>query len=65
MAKFVYNNIKNASSGYTSFELNDKYHAWILYKVNVNAYTKYNSVDKLLTELIELIIFCRKNLNYI
>ena len=36
MAKFAYNNVKNASTGYTLFELNYGYHPRILYKENLD-----------------------------
>ena len=38
MAKFAYNNVKNASTGFTSFELNYRYHLWVSYKENLNPY---------------------------
>ena len=36
MAKFAYNNAKNASTGHTLFELNYKFHLQVLFKENVN-----------------------------
>ena len=36
MAEFTYNNAKNASTGYTPFELNYGYHPRILYKEDVD-----------------------------
>ena len=62
MAEFAYNNAKNASSGYTFFELNSGYHSWMLYKDDVNPCSKSKSTDKLSTELKKLIIVCGKNL---
>ena len=35
MAKFAYNNIKNARTGYIPFELNCGYYLWMLYKEQV------------------------------
>ena len=38
MAKFAYNNDKNASTNYVSFELNYKYHSYVFFKKNTNLY---------------------------
>ena len=65
MAKFVYNNIKNASTGHTSFELNYGYHPRMLYKKEVDSRSKFKSADKLPAELKELMIVCQKNLHHI
>ena len=51
IAKFAYNNAKNASFGHTFFELNCEYHFRILYKENVDSCSKSKSVDELLVEL--------------
>ena len=56
MAKFIYNNAKNASTGHTSFELNCGYHLCILYKKDLNFHFKLISVTELSAELRELII---------
>ena len=64
MAKFAYNNAKNASTGYTLFELNCGYYLQMLYKNDVNLCSKSKSADKLSAELRELIIVCRKNLHH-
>ena len=62
MTEFAYNNTKNASNGYTFFELNCGYHLRILYKEKVKPRSKSKLMDKLLAELRELIIVCQKNL---
>ena len=36
MAEFAYNNAKNASTGYTPFELNCRYHPWVSYKEDLD-----------------------------
>ena len=36
LAEFAYNNVKNASTNYMSFELNCKYHPWAAYKKDFN-----------------------------
>ena len=51
MAKFAYNNNKNASPGHTLFKLNCSYYFWILYEEEVDLHSKSKSIDKLLTEL--------------
>ena len=51
MAKFAYNNAKNASTGHTSFELNCGYHLRMSYKDDVDPRFKSKSADKLSTEL--------------
>lgn len=47
MAEFAYNNGKNASTSHRLFELNYKYHLYVLYKENVNPYTKSKVANKL------------------
>ena len=58
MAKFVYNNTKNASTSHLSFELNCGYHHWMSNKEKVDSRSKSKSADKLSAELRELIIIC-------
>ena len=64
MAKFAYNNAKNASTGYTPFELNCGYHPQMSYKKEVDPRSKSKSADELSAELKELIIVCGKNLHH-
>ena len=64
MAKFAYNNVKNASTGYTPFELNYGYHPRILYEKDVNPRSQSKSANKLSAELRELMIVCWKNLHH-
>ena len=64
MAKFAYNNFKNASTGHTLFELNCGYHLWMSYKEDIDPHSQSKSVDELLAELRELIIDCQENLHY-
>ena len=64
MAQFTYNNAKNASTRHTPFELNYCYHPWMSYKEKVNPRFQFKSVDKLLAELIELIVVCDKKLHH-
>ena len=64
MAKFVYNNARNASTGHMLFELNRGYHPRVLYKENVDRRSQSKSADELLAKLKELMIICRENLYY-
>lgn len=51
MAKFVYNNIKNASTSYIYFELNCGYHFYVFYEENNDLYSKTKSANELLIKL--------------
>ena len=53
MAEFAYNNAKNASIGYTPFELNCGYHPRILYEEEeiLNPRFKSKTVEELSSEL--------------
>ena len=62
MAEFAYNNVKNASTSHTSFELNCDYHLWMLYEEEVDSCSKSNLADKLLAEPRELVVVCLENL---
>ena len=62
MAKFVYNNAKNASTGYTPFELNYDYYPRVSYKENIDPRSQSKSADELLAEFRELMIVCQENL---
>ncbi len=55
MAKFTYNNVKNASISHILFELNYNYYPRILFKKNVNSRSRSYSADKLAKKLRELI----------
>ena len=64
MAKFAYNNTKNASIGHTPFELNCGYHLRMSYEEEVDSHSKSKSADELSVELKKLMIVCRENLHY-
>ena len=64
MAKFTYNNAKNASTSHTLFKLNCGYHPWMSYKEEVNPRSQFKLVDELWAELKELMIVFCKNLYY-
>lgn len=62
MAEFVYNNARNASTGYTLFELNCGYHLCILFDNNTNPCSKSYSANELAKELKNLISIYWQNL---
>ena len=64
MAEFAYNNAKNASTGYTPFELNCGYHPRISYKKDIDPCSKSKSADYLASDLKELMAVCRENLQH-
>ncbi len=64
IAKFAYNNAKNASIGYILFKLNYGYHPKVLFKKDVDSHSRSCSADKLAEELRELMeVYCQ-NLLY-
>ena len=64
MAEFAYNNAKNASTGYTLFELNCGYHPRMSYEEDVDPRSQSQSADELSAELRELMIVCQENLHH-
>lgn len=62
MAKFAYNNAKNASIIYTSFELNCGYYPRISFKEDTNPRSQFKTANKLSAELQKLTIVCQENL---
>ena len=64
MAEFAYNNVRNASTGHTSFEFNCGYHLRMSYEEDVNPRFQSKLADKLSAELKELMIICWENLYY-
>ena len=64
MAGFAYNNARNASTGHTLFELNYGYHFWVSYEEDVNPRSQSMLVDKLSSELRELMIVCQEHLHH-
>ncbi len=65
MAEFAYNNIKNTSTGHTPFKLNRGYHSQTSNKKDIDPRFYWKSVDKLATELRELMTICRENFQYV
>ena len=62
MAKFAYNNAKNASIGHTLFKFNYGYHFRVSFKEDVDLCSRFSSTNKLAKELSELIEVCCQNL---
>ncbi len=61
MADFAYNNIKNASTGHISFELNCGYHPRVSFEEDIDSHLRSRSANKLAKELRELIEVCCQN----
>ena len=64
MAKFAYNNAKNASTGHTPFKLNCGYHPRVSYEKDIDFLSKSKSTDKLSAKLRELMTVCQENLHH-
>lgn len=64
IAKFVYNNAKNTSTGCTHFQLNCGYHPQIYYKEDIDSPSKSKITKKLLFKLCELMTICQEKLHY-
>ena len=58
MAKFAYNNAKNASTGHTFFKLNCGFHPRVFFEDDIDPCSKSCSTDELAKELRELIDIC-------
>ena len=64
MAKFAYNNTKNANTSHILFELNCGYHLCVFYKEDLDLHSKSKTAEKLSSELQNLIAICRQNFYY-
>ncbi len=64
MAKFAYNNAKNASTGHTPFELNCGFYPQASYEEVVDPRSKSKASDELATKLRKLTTVCRENLQH-
>ena len=66
MAEFAYNNAKNASTGYTPFELNCGYHFCVSYEKEeiLDPRSKSKTAEELSSELRELMIICQQNFHH-
>ena len=61
MAEFAYNNTKNSSTGYTTFELNCGYHPRISFDENTDPRSRSRLADKISVKLRDLMTVCQKN----
>ena len=64
MAEFAYNNAKNASTGFTPFELNYGYHPRVFYEEDLDLRSKSRTAEELSSKLRELMTICQQNLNH-
>ena len=64
MAKFAYNNAKNASTGHKPFKLNCGYHPCVSFQKDTNPCSQSKTAKKLSSESRELMIVCRKNFHH-
>ncbi len=64
MAKFAYNNAKNASTGQTLFKLYCGYHPKVFFEKDVDPYLRFCFANKLAKKLRELMEICCQNLLY-
>ena len=64
IAEFAYNNAKNASTGFTSFELNCRYHPRVSYKKDLDPRSKSKTAEELSSKFQNLMAACQQNLHY-
>ena len=64
MAKLAYNNAKHTSTGYTSLELNCRYHLRVSYEEDVEPRSRSKVANELTKELRNLMTAFRENLQY-
>ena len=61
IAEFAYNNAKNASTGFTPFELNYGYYPRVSYKKDLDPHSQSKTAEKLSSELRNLMAACQQN----
>ena len=64
MAKFAYNNAKNANTRHTAFELNYSYNPQMSYEEKVDPRSQFKSANKLSAEPGNLMVIYCENLYY-
>ena len=64
MAEFAYNNAKNASTGFTPFELNCGYYPWVSYKKDLDPRPQSKTAEEISSELRNLMAVCQQNLHH-
>lgn len=60
MTEFAYKNTKNASTGFTFFELNYSYYLCVSYQEDINLRSRLKIAKKLLLKLYELMTVYQK-----
>ncbi len=63
--EFAYNNAKNASTGYTLFQLNCGYHPKVSFEEDIDPRLRSRSINKPAEELRELMEVCCQNLLHV
>ena len=58
MAKFAYNNAKNASTGYTPFKLYYGYYLHVFYEEDLDFCSKSRTAEELFSKLRKLMTMC-------
>lgn len=64
ITKFMYNNVKNISTGHTLFKLNYNYHYYIFFEDNTDLCLMSYLSNKLTKKLRDLISTSQQNLLY-
>ena len=64
MTKFTYNNMKNTSTGYSSFDLNYGVYPRVFYKKDVDPCSKSKAVDEPVTKFRERTNAYQENLHH-
>lgn len=62
MAKFVYNNVKNTSTGQMPLELNCGYYSRESYQNDIDSCFRLRTAEKQSLDLLKLMFVCRENL---
>lgn len=64
MTKFTYNNAKNASIDYMSFELNYDYYSHMIFEEDIDFCSVSKTANKLTAKLLELLTIFRENIHH-
>ena len=64
IAGFAYNNAKHASTSFTPFKLNCRYHPRVFYEENFDPRSQSKTTEKLSFELRNLMAACQQNLHH-
>ena len=64
MAKFAYNNAKNANTRYTLFKLNYGYHPYVSYEKDLDPHSKLITAEKPFSKLQNFMIVYQQNFHH-